>query len=468
MPDKKIGNQRPTQSLVLPYEKTIGDEAIKVYEKTGRAAQEWQELLIYDMMARNEEDLWMHTKFGYAVPRRNGKNEVVIMRELWGLMNGERILHTAHRTSTSHAAWERICKLLAKAGYVEKEDFKSLKQQGLESVEMLINEGVLNFRTRSSKGGLGEGYDLLVIDEAQEYQDDEESALKYVVSDSKNPQTVFCGTPPTAVSSGTVFSKLRKAALGGETKNTAWEEWSVEKMSDVRDKKLWYLCNPSLGTILTERSIEDEIGPDEVDFNIQRLGLWVKYNQKSAITKAEWEKLIVPKMPKFNKSLFAGIKYGKDGSNAALSVAVKTQEGKIFIEGIDCQPVRNGTGWIIEYLKRMQPKGIVIDGANGQQLLSEELKERKIKGVVMPTVKEIIAANALFEQGIFSEKICHTNQPSMAQAASNCEKRQIGSNGGFGYKALKDGIEIALLDSAILAHWACSEGKTRKKQKVYY
>ena len=194
----------------------------------------------------------------------------------------------------------------------------------------------------------------------------------------------------------------------------------------------------------------------------------MKYNQKSAITKAEWEKLIVPKMPKFNKSLFAGIKYGKDGSNAALSVAVKTQEGKIFIEGIDCQPVRNGTGWIIEYLKRMQPKSIVIDGANGQQLLSEELKERKIKGVVMPTVKEIIAANALFEQGIFSETICHTNQPSMAQAASNCEKRQIGSNGGFGYKALKDGIEIALLDSAILAHWACSEGKTRKKQKVYY
>lgn len=151
-----------------------------------------------------------------------------------------------------------------------------------------------------------------------------------------------------------------------------------------------------------------------------------------------------------------------------MSVAVKTQEGKIFIEGIDCQPVRNGTGWIIEYLKRMQPKSIVIDGANGQQLLSEELKERKIKGVVMPTVKEIIAANALFEQGIFSETIYHTNQPSMAQAASNCEKRQIGSNGGFGYKALKDGIEIALLDSAILAHWACSEGKTRKKQKVYY
>lgn len=468
MSDKKIGNQLPTQSVTLPYEKSLGDEAVKIYSKTGRTAQEWQELILYDMMARNEEDLWTHTKFGYSVPRRNGKNEVVIMRELWGLTNGERILHTAHRTSTSHSAWERIYKLLVKAGYIEREDFKTLKQQGLESIEMLINEGVLNFRTRSSKGGLGEGYDLLVIDEAQEYQDDEESALKYVVSDSKNPQTIFCGTPPTPVSSGTVFTKFRKAVLSGETKNSAWEEWSVEKPSDVHDKKLWYLCNPSLGTVLTERSIEDEIGPDETDFNIQRLGLWIKYNQKSAITKAEWEKLIIPKLPKFNKSLFAGIKYGKDGTNVAMSVAVKTQEGKIFIEGIDCQPVRNGTAWIVDYLRKMQPKAIVIDGANGQQILADELKDCRVKGVILPTVKEIITANASFEQGVFSETICHANQPSMTQAASNCEKRSIGSNGGFGYKTLKDGIEIALLDSAILAFWACNESKVRKKQKVYY
>ncbi len=113
----------------------------------------------------------------------------------------------------------------------------------------------------------------------------------------------------------------------------------------------------------------------------------------------------------------------QDGTNVALSVAVKTQDGKIFIEGIDCQPVRNGTVWLIDYLKRMQPKVIVIDGANGQHILAEELKDCKIKGAVLPTVKEIIAANALFEQGIFSESVCHAGQASMTQAASNCEKR---------------------------------------------
>jgi hypothetical protein len=32
-------------------------------------------------MARNTQSLWVHTKFGYSLPRRSGKNEVVAMQE---------------------------------------------------------------------------------------------------------------------------------------------------------------------------------------------------------------------------------------------------------------------------------------------------------------------------------------------------------------------------------------------------
>ena len=106
------GRQTPTTSVVLPYDSTLGQEAVDLYEKTERTAMEWQQLLIRDIMARNADGLWTHSKFGYAVPRRNGKNEIVGMRELWGLANGENILHTAHRTTTSRSAWERLKALL--------------------------------------------------------------------------------------------------------------------------------------------------------------------------------------------------------------------------------------------------------------------------------------------------------------------------------------------------------------------
>ena len=472
MEGQRLGRQTPTTSVILPYTKTYGAEAVSLYNKTGRTAQEWQELLLYDILAVEEDTgLYVHSKFGYAVPRRNGKNEVVSMRELWGLLKGEKILHTAHRVTTSHSAFERLLTLLNAAGYQEKEDFKPLKQLGLETIEMLDGSGgKISFRTRTSKGGLGEGFDLLIIDEAQEYQDDQETALKYVVSDSRNPQTIFCGTPPTVVSTGTVFTKLRNKTLQSGALNTGWTEWSVEHMTDPHDKEAWYETNPSLGTILTERKIMDEIGDDETDFNIQRLGLWIRYNQKSAISEKEWNALKVEQMPKLKSRIFVGIKYGHTGENVALSIAVKTAEDNIFVECIDCRPVRAGNTWIIDFLRAADIQEVVVDGANGQALLQEEIKDYQLKlKPLLPTVKQVIEANATFEQGLFQQNIQHAGQPSLCNVVSNCEKRAIGSNGGFGYKTIQEGLESALLDSIIYAYWACSKAKKQKvKQRISY
>ncbi len=57
------------------------------------------------MMAVDDDGLWVHSKFGLSVPRRNGKSEVDKMRELRGLFHSEHTLHTAHRTTTKHSAW---------------------------------------------------------------------------------------------------------------------------------------------------------------------------------------------------------------------------------------------------------------------------------------------------------------------------------------------------------------------------
>ena len=460
----KKGRQTPTSSIILPYKQTLGQEAIDTYSKTDRTAQEWQKLLLYDIMALNDVGLWVHSKFGYALPRRNGKNEIVAMREMWGLQREEKILHTAHRTTTSRAAWERLCGLLDLADI----EYSCVQSNGRESIK-LKKGGKVDFRTRSSKSGLGEGFDLLVIDEAQEYQDDHESALKYTVTDSKNPQTIFCGTPPTMASSGTIFVKLRKAVLFGKTSNTGWAEWSVDQQTDVNDKEKWYETNPSLGTILTERAVNDEVGTDDLDFNIQRLGYWVQYNQKSAISEKEWLDLRVEKLPELTGKLFVGIKFGHDGKNVCMSIAVKATDKKIFVEAIDCRPINAGINWILDFLIRSENKTIVIDGAGGQQILAVAIKDAKIKGTVMlPTVREIITANAVFEQAVCQKDLCHNNQPSLTQIVSNSDKRPIGSNGGFGYRAIMEESEVALMDSVILAHWACSEAKDRKPQIVSY
>ena len=461
----RTGRQQPTQSAIIPYTETKGKEAAKLYSLTGRELMEWQQDILKNMMAVTDEGLWTHIKFGYAVSRRNGKTESVYAREMWGLLHGEKILHTAHRTDTAHSSWEALYELLKKAGIPIEHTFRA---NGREHI-FVTGGGRIEYRTRTSKVGLGQGYDLLVIDEAQEYQDDQETALKYIVTSSKNPQIIMLGTPPTAVSSGDVFKRLRGEILAGKATDSGWEEWSVETQHDPHDVDAWYETNPALGITLKERDIAAEITGDNLDFNIQRLGLWIQYDLKSAIPEAEWMALKVKTVPKLDGKLCVGIKYGKDGENVSMSIAARTATGKIFVEAIDCRPIRGGDNWMLKFLKTADVAQVIIDGASGQQLMKEQMHTAKIKPIpVLPTVKEVITANAVFEQALEAKEIRHAGQPSLTQAVTNCDKRAIGSNGGFGFKSLKEDIDISLMDSMILAHWACTRVKKKKKQKVSY
>ena len=246
---------------------------------------------------------------------------------------------------------------------------------------------------------------MLIIDEAQEYTPEQETALKYVVTDSLNPQTIMLGTPPTAISAGTVFPKYRDRVLKGDSFESGWAEWSIKEQGDPHDIDLWYETNPSLGYILQERTIRSEIGDDIVDFNIQRLGLWLKYNQRSAIARNEWTALCVEELPKLVSRLFVGVKFGHDGINVSMSIAARIKDGKVFVETIDCVPIRDGLSWIVNFIEKASVERVAVDGANGSQLLADAMKQARLKKPIIPKVAEIVTANAMFEQGIYGGNI---------------------------------------------------------------
>ena len=104
-----------------------------------------------------------------------------------------------------------------------------------------------------------------------------------------------------------------------------------------------------------------------------------------------------------------------------MSIAVKTKSGLVFVEAIDCQSMRNGNQWIINFLKTADIGAVVVDGANGQSILEREMKGFSLPKPILPTVKEVIKAHALFEQAIYGGAICHKDQPSLTIV--NCEKK---------------------------------------------
>ena len=98
------------------------------------------------------------------------------------------------------------------------------------------------------------------------------------------------------------------------------------------------------------------------------------------------------------------------------------------------------------------------------------MKQYKIKQhPILPTVKEIINANAMFEQGLYQKNICHMGQEGLTNIVTNCKKRLIGSQGGFGYQSLVDTYDIATMDSMILAYWLAATTKDKpKRQAISY
>lgn len=482
----RYGSQYPTACVYLSTEEDIargkGREASAYYAESGKSLLTWQDELLDQIMAINEDSLWVHADFGYTVPRRNGKSESIIARIRWGLEHGEDILYTAHRNDTSHDFYLRVEKYLQSCGYVKttdvtKEDkipkdrqFKAVKASGSESIVLLKNGAKIDFRTRTANGGLGKAYDLLIIDEAQEFTSEQESALKYVVTDSQNPQVIMCGTPPTLVSAGDVFKDYRTDILAGGKEDAGWAEWAVDEITDPNDVDAWYLTNPSLGYILTERNIRREIKkPDDVDFQIQRLGLWYSYQIQSAITEDVWEKTLAEFGGiKLTGKLCVGVKFGKSGDNTTLSIACNTEDGRVFIQALACKPSIYGVQWIIELLKRLDYQEVIADGSNGIDMLEKAMKEAKLRHLIKPTVGNIISAHSGFESAINSEQIYHCPQVALDRVVTNCKKRKIGSNGGFGYESIVEGFEIAILESAILAHWSRVNAKEKAKQTISY
>lgn len=478
----RIDNQNPSFTNVEKSRKTKGTQAIKLYATSGRKLLTWQQRQIRAIETTNKSGTWKYMIYCLAVSRRNGKGEILVAREMDGLIDlKEKICHTAHRTTTSHDAFNRLYTALKAAGYQEHsrkqkkmpaKSFFASKQYGLEHIEV-TGGGSIDFRTRTNNGGLGEGFDLLVIDEAQEYTSKQQSALSYTVSSSKNPQTIITGTPPTVSSGGDVFVKIRNTVLDGKSEETGWAEWSTPDMvegDDLKSPALWKRYNPSYGSILDARKIRSELANGDLDFNIQRLGFWCTFNQKSAISEQEWTDLKVDNLPELKDERFLGIKYGRDGVNCALSIASKTKDGKIFVETIDCTSVRAGNGWLFDFIKNPKVNKVAIDGASGQQLLADQIQKYGFKKtVIMPTVAEIIQGNSMFEQDLYAQNICHRGQQTLTDVVTNCKRRLIGSKGGFGYSSLVETQDIAVMESMILAYWLCAVTKEdKKKQKVSY
>ena len=465
-------NQTPRFEFVPEYDRTDGEDASELVKAYGYELDPWQKSIVCAWLGRDKTDHFTATSCGLSVPRQNGKNALLEVRELYALVTmGERILHTAHEVKTARQAFNRLSSFFTNSNhYPELSDMVEYirRTNGQEEIA-LTNGGSIQFSSRSNGANRGFTVDSVIFDEAQELTDDQLNALLPTLSaaPSGNRQFIYVGTPPTPNGRGEVFGRVRQSALKKLDPSIAWHEWSVEDIPprDVTIDELVELSkttNPAMGYRLTEEFTRKEAIQMSLDgFARERLGWWSDTTGTQAITEELWNSTFIdPKdAPRDGLKTF-GVKFSVDGAYVSLAGCRTPTGGTPHVELIAYAPIHEGMSFIIDFFENEErmndTAGIAIDGRAGTGALVNALAENYTRRVIMiPSTKGCVDASAMFEQALHERTITHTDTDAGAQAelttsALGAIRRTVGNNGGWIY----GGENPTPIEAVTLALWA--------------
>lgn len=463
---KLMGSQTPSVRVVPDYEYTDGGDAAKVLKAGKLFVDPWQQNVLNDWMGRTDEETWSAPSCGLSVPRQNGKTLDTSGRIAAGMiMYSEWVIYTAHLQKTATETFMELKGLFESKAL--RRYVKEIKGAlGREQI-ILINGGRVVFVARTRNGGRGLHGDCLVFDEAQELTSEQQASFLPAISASRNPQTIYLGTPPDENCVGTVFRKIRERAIGGESKSTAWTEFSVKEIGDVTDRTRWAACNPALGMRMQESTVAAECEQMDADtFARERLGWWSPINndQDYAISRAKWAACASEQEKPEGKTAY-GVKFTPDGTVVALCGAVCPNDAPARISLIEMRTTEHGIQWLADWLNARYAKAacVAIDGRNGVDFLVEKISPtwRYAKSIVKPSAKDVVAAASQLTQEINEQTVTwYKYQEVLEESAITAVKRPIAGGWGFG------GDNSTAIEAAALALWACRTSKRDPSKKM--
>ena len=463
------GSQEPRIKVEPQRTETDGTDAALLMREYGYQLDEWQQSVL-DCWLGKENGVYNVTSAGLALPRQNGKNVCLEAREFFGLIvNGERILHTAHQVRTSKKSFRRLAAMFTDKKHPEiTDEVKQIRYTNGEECIELNNGGVIEFSARSRQAARGfDGISLVVYDEAQELTDDQVEAITATLSASSTGtrQMIYTGTPPYPGCPGEVFKRRRNVCIDDPGKHDSWHEWSVtgDKISDinVEDVSLWYMANPALGIRLTEDFTFEEMRSMSPDgFARERLGWWqpqIEHQLDYAIPAEIWDACVSDE-PKPDGKTAYGVKFSMDGSMVALCGACIDDNDIARISLIEYKPTGYGLQWLADWINERYKKAccVVIDGRNGVDVLIEKIANTwRVKGsVIRPSTNNVIASVSLLMDALNEKTVTwYSGQELLRESAVTSIKRKIAGGWGFG------GENSIPIEACALALWGAKTSK---------
>lgn len=467
------GVQTPRLEVSCNSVGNYADEAIFLVSSYGLVPDPWQEHVLQQWLSFRADGKWAHSRVALSIPRQNGKNSCIEMRELFGMVGlGEKFLHTAHEVKTARKAFLRIL------SFFESKKFPELaalvdwdgpnggirKTNGQEAI-FLKNGGSIEFIARSKSAGRGFTVDIIVMDEAQEMSFDSLEALSPTTASAplQNRQLIWTGTPPSEAMNSEVFTRQRAKSLENSGRRQGYLEWSMDDDGDPFDIEQIAKANPALNIrVSLEELIEDLDDFSEAGFARERGGCWRFAGTGAVIDPESWLMVADSSSIVLDPVAFS-VDVSPKRDMATIAVAGLRSDGLWHVEIIDN---RQGTEWIIPRLTQLiaqwQPVAVVVDGPASSVV--PELESLRVP-VYKTAVNELGTACGMFYDAVMGKRIRHTAQPILASAVDAARQRPLGDMWAWSRKDSDSDITPVVAVTLALWGFVMAKPRTRRKAK---
>lgn len=466
-----IGYQEPRLHFFDPYTKSEADKAIALSSLSGVQPWKWQDLILRDWLAVDPIGKWVHSVCVLHVRRQQGKSQLLLMRILYGLIKGERILFTCHRADTVRDLFVALVAL-----------FDSQKNPDLHAYlvgEPRMANGQQEIRTNTgghlwagTRAGFGRGkqaIDLVIVDEFQDYSADEQSDLEPTTTMSSNPQVIYTGTPPKPSQKGEIARATRARVLVKKPERLCYAEWSPEVADDnahLDDIEAYRQAAPSMGIsnftlddMLTERGKY----PDHT-FESECLGIF-RSATRNEVVPLDVFRALKDEASTPVSDLALAIDMNRDRTKATVSIAGLTADGQPHIEIIAHTGMRtpdgqhlDGISWVVPTVTKVLAnspdfKAVVIDYYSAARSLEDDLKREGVR-VTNTQVVDVVTACGKFYDGVMNGSVHHLGQDALTTSLASAEKSPI--RDAWKLVPSSSDSDITGIVSAVLALWACT------------
>lgn len=407
-----------------PSRPTVGPQVAKIAELLGQPLMPWQRQ-VADVAGEFEFDeefgLWLpaYREVDVTVPRQNGKTTWVLAEEIhrsvsWRPQLIVPKLHQLWRPElvtpehpelivpalivpqnviyTAQTGLDARTKLLEdQAPLVERSPLKALveltnrgevahKAAGHEKISWRTGSKIM-LQASTDAAGHGKTADLGIIDEAfadvDGYREGAIMPAQFTKAEAQLFVISTAGTDKSAYLNRKVDAG-RAGVVNGRTRGTAYFEWSAPDDADPTDPATWWSCNPALGHIITQATIQHAFdewwGTDDEHLFLRTvLNRRTKDEEPRVIPEDFWDTVCAGDVRPEGKLAIA-IDVHPERISAAIAVA--DTEGRA--ELVEHRP---GTSWVVPRAVEMAKRwdaDVALDGRGPAGSLTGEIEAQYV------------------------------------------------------------------------------------------